>query len=275
MISQTLKQCNVKKLTQLGKQYGQSIQFISVDDTLLRAHHLVEPGRLTIATYYRLCAAELLPESINKVLYLDGDIIVLEDLSQIWETSIERKAVAVVSDKLIFSDERQNGLQYPAKAGYFNAGVMLINLAFWRSEKLGPLFLDYIDHHSAAIRFHDQDVLNSVLWDKRILLPLTYNFQVSFLFDEYFKMQASDIQHEILATLNSPNIIHYNTQLKPWNIAYYWMPFYNVWVYYKRKSPWSHMLPSVPRRKRFNWIIKRYFLWPLGIMKPDMGLILP
>ena len=53
---------------------------------------------------------------------------------------------------------------------------------------------------------------------------------------------------------------------KPWNVMYYKMPYKWLWQKYKRLSPWWYILSSRPKRKTFNYLIKRYLLWPLGIM---------
>lgn len=235
LVCEPLDMRNARRFAKLEKRYGQRIQIMEVDDSKLRSLPLVDPGRLTIATYYRLLVTDLLPESLSKVLYLDGDIIVMGDLSELWETNLEGKALAAVPRRWVSSDELQKSLHYPSEAGYFNAGVLLINLDFWRSNQTGQVCLEFIKNHSDIICFHDQDVLNAVLWDNKIPLPLSYNFQWIFLTDTRFNEAPAEVQKETLEIIRStPRILHYNGTYKPWEIVSYFKPYRDVWRYYKK-----------------------------------------
>lgn len=269
LIGKPLSKRNQRKLHNLEIKYGNSIEFITVDDNSIR--NLLISNKWSIATFYKVFAGDLLPESIHKVLYLDGDIIVTGDVAELWNIDITGKAMAVVQDYGISCEMGQNRLQYPAEAGYFNGGMMLINLDYWRLNNVGQRCLTYIENNYDKLIYCDQDVLNAVLWDEKRLISLTYNYLISYLGDFLYNRQPLDIQNELLKFSKSPLIIHYCYMLKPWSVVYYNLPFSEEWKSYKRLSPWSYKLPSPPKNKSINWIIKRYFLWPLGIMKPDFG----
>lgn len=269
LASQSLRKRNVKRFAKLGERYGQIVRIITVDDSLIKDLCKEDLGRLTIATYYRLFVTRLLPDSVNKVLYFDCDCIVTRDLSQIWELNMDGKAVAAVPGICLTSDECQR-LHYPSETGYFNAGVLLINLDYWRSERIGLQFIEFIKNYSGELVFHDQDVLNAILWKTKQRLPLTYNFQCLCLSRRVFDALPSNRQKEIVDTIRSlPCVIHFNGAMKPWNKASLFMPYRDIWRSYKNKSLWSHLLPTIPSRKRINWLIKCYLLWPLGLLIPD------
>lgn len=101
---------------------------------------------VTKAAYYRLELAELLPESIDKVLYLDGDIIVRRSINDLWNTDISNYALAAVPD---------NNIGLDLRSGYFNSGVMLINLKYWREHNLREEYYRFIKNHPDRIRFWD------------------------------------------------------------------------------------------------------------------------
>ena len=118
-----------------------------------------------------------------------------------------------------------------------------------------------------------KDVLNAILWDRKLELPLTYNYQLQFLSSYFFNLQSPSMKQNILDTYENPTIIHYAYSIKPWSVMYYRLPFSDVWEHYKRISQWSHTLPTLPRRKVVNNLIKRYIMWPMGLMKYNSGFV--
>lgn len=266
-ISQPLKKKNTKRFVKLGDKYGQTISFIQVDISSYNYDQLIHEGdHVSVATFYRLYAGELLPQSVNRVLYLDGDIIVTGDLSQLWGIDMTGRAVAAVDDAVL-ANKRPKELHYPEEAGYFNAGVLLMNLDYWREQGIGRQCFNYLERYTNTLRYHDQDVLNAVIWDYRIKLPLKYNYQLTLLNKIWFDCEQINVRKKELEETGLPLIIHFCTALKPWMIPYYREPFWETWASYKKISPWSHLLPYIPHRKPINWLIKYYFLWPLEIMR--------
>lgn len=272
IVGQPLAKKHTQRFIKLGKAYDRPIIFINFDESLLKSFPRF---RNSLATYYRLFMGDLLPESVNKVLYLDGDIVVNGDLSSLWSTDLSDKAVAVVTDKSRFAENRPKELHYPIEAGYFNAGVLLINLDYWRANEVGKQCISFLENHSEAIKYYDQDVLNAVLWDKKIMLSLTFNYQTDFLMKEVFNNENSLKQKAILEAFHAPIVIHFGGGArKPWSIAYYGKPFQRIWDSYKKISFWSHVPMAYPKRKVVYWLIKRFVLWPLGIYDSASDYIL-
>jgi len=255
-----------KRFDKLAKKFGNSIDYLQIDNSFLEKFPIKGMDYWSIATYYRLYAAELLPSDVHRILYLDCDIIVRGDLRPLWELDMTGKAAAGVSDIFEYWGEFQKRLLYPVEAGYFNAGVLLINVDYWRENAVGQQCLDFLANHYDLIEANDQDVLNAVLWDKKIQLSPTYNFQVQFLKDYFYNQETPVLQKEIMQAKENPVVIHYAVPVKPWNVMYYQMPFKRVWWHYKRKSPWWYLLPQLPKRKTINYLVKRFLLWPLGIL---------
>lgn len=267
-VSQPLKRKNTRRFTKLSESFGQQLSFITVDDAVLqRAPRLNN----SLTTYYRLFAEKLLPDSVKKVLYLDVDLIVTRDLSPLWDIEIAGKAIAAVTDIALVAEDRPKELHYPVEAGYFNAGVLLMNLDYWRRNRIGQQILSFLENHYNILRSYDQDVLNAVLWDKKRLLPISFNLQIHFLKKDVFDHEQ--FQEAILEAYNAPSIIHFSG-LKPWSIAYYGKPFHKTWDFYKKLSLWSHVPSSRPERKVVRWLIKRFVLWPLGVYNSASDFIL-
>lgn len=194
---------------------------------------------ITKTSYYRLYVAELLPLEIEKVLYLDVDIIVRHSLLPLWNIDISHYAVAAAPD--IFSDvtEVYSRLQIPQNLCYFNTGVLLINLRYWRENSVSNLFQTWILKHTNAIRYADQDVLNAVLKEKILLIPLKFNLMHGFLWKQAY-YDYNKYEKEVLEARRDPIIVHFSGE-KPWDV--YWVdpphPFVSTFKKYQRQTKWK------------------------------------
>lgn len=203
---------------------------------------------ISIATYYRLLIPNLLPEDIEKVIYLDCDIVVRHDLKELWSCSISDYAIAAVyqiSDQTVGATKR---LGYPSKYGYFNAGVLLINLKYWREFNVTDSLLNFLEVNKSSIVFHDQDALNGVLYDKCLRLSIKWNMQNIFLKrigltindvdDKKTINNYEEYKKEIFIHKDNPAIIHYVSKPKPWE-ALCDHPLKREYYKYLKFTPWK------------------------------------
>ena len=265
IIDKPLSLSNQRRFQKLADQYSQTIEYLLIEKEQVSKFPTKGMDYWSIAMYYRIFAEELLPQDIDRILYLDCDIIVRGSLAPLWEMDKTGKAVGIVPDIFTFYDDCYERLQYPKEAGYFNSGVLLMNLVYWREHKICQQCMDYLQENYERLFANDQDVLNAVLWDKKMRLPITYNYQVQFLGKYFYFKEEPALREEIDETKANPVVIHYAVPTKPWNVLYYKMPYKKIWWQYKRQSPWWYVLPSLPKRKTLNYLIKRYLLWPFGI----------
>ncbi len=273
IIDKFLSPSNERRFRRLSKRYEQKIEYVMIDKDQLSRFPTKGMDYWSIAMYYRIFAEALLPSSVKRVLYVDCDIVVCHDLLSLWDLNMMDKAVGVIQDIFTYSENIYKRLQYPEEVGYFNSGVLLMNLDYWREHHVCQQCLDFLTNHYDQLFANDQDVLNAVLWDKKMCLPLTYNFQVQFLKTYFYDQEAPALQAEIIQAKTDPAIIHYAVPIKPWNVMYYKMPYKRVWRQYKRRSPWWFLLPQLPKRKTINYLIKRFLFWPLGIMWKEEYII--
>lgn len=221
----------------VSKFQGKSVLFYPVKSMKTFSFPLITK-RLTQAAYYRLFLSEILPLSLNKVLYLDGDTIVRHSLLPLWNTALTNYAVGVIMDVSDGDIRIYNRLKYPYTKGYFNSGVLLINLGYWRDNKIVENFVDYIKNYPERIMQEDQDVLNAVLQDKKFILPVKYNLQTAFLrmvsmFD-YWKYEK-----EVKGAITDPTIVHFTEKDKPWIVnTHDAHPFSSTWFKYQNMTKW-------------------------------------
>lgn len=245
---------------------GNPILFYAVYSQAFSSMPLL-PG-LSHAAYYRLLMPQILSGDIPKVLYLDSDIIVRHSLLPLWETVIDGYALAAVIDNLDSVIESFNRLRYSPNLGYFNSGVLLINLEYWRNNDIHGEILSYMKNHSEDIRFCDQDILNYVLRDRKKPLPITYNLQTSFLYKvsqcgfDYWKYEE-----EILEARKDPVILHFTSE-KPWMKGSD-HPYRDTFLKYQSETKWKGCIWKTPTRPFWVKVRSRFknILVELGLMK--------
>lgn len=214
---------------------NKSIMFYRIDDD--KYHKLPERQdypEITQVTYYRLDLANIIPPEIDKVLYLDGDIICRKSIVSLWNTDISQCALAGCPDESEAKYEKENHLHLLHWNGYFNAGVLLINLRWWRTHNSAEAFFSFINEHGDWIKYQDQDVLNYVFNDHKIFLPIKYNLASGFL--------SSDVDpgkhlKELEEAIHDPILLHY-TCGKPWKLSCR-HPYRNTFLKYKSQTIWK------------------------------------
>ena len=220
---------------------GKSIAFYHVDVTKFPCfpNTSIEMRR-TQAAYYRLMLSEILPKTIRKVLYLDGDIIVRHSLLPLWNTTLKDYAVGTVTDviELECSREYAGRLNYPSRFGYFNSGVLLVNLEYWREYDVVRDFMNYMQEHADILKYNDQDVLNALFHDKKVVLPIKYNLNSGFLWSSS-QYDFGRYEKDLDEALKDPVIVHY-TAGKPWRYNRQPKhPFSNTFFKYQSRTKWK------------------------------------
>ena len=192
---------------------------------------------ITKAAYYPLYLTEILPKDLDKALFLDCDIIVRHSLIDLWNTDLNNFSVGVVPDVGEGVIDKYNRLRYPQVKGYFNSGVVLINLKKWRDENRLSDFTSFMNEHPDWIKLHDQDVMNRFFYDDKICLPIKYNFQEGFLWKEMF-YDYWKYEQEVLEARKDPVIIHY-TDSKPW-VEGCTHPWKDEFFKYQKETIWAN-----------------------------------
>ena len=266
LLDKPLEEKEQRRFKRLSKKYGAQIHYVLVDKSFFERFPLKGYGVKwwSIVTYYRLYAADLLPQSVSNVLYLDCDIIVDRPIGELFDMDWDGYAVGAIPDMSIEWKEFYERLGYDRSEGYYNAGVLFMNLDYWRENKVGQQCIDYLTSNYDKIFNNDQDVLNVVTRHCKRTLPVSYNFQIQLIMPFCFNTFRDEMKKEVLST-TQPHIIHYASEIKPWMTRYYFYPFNKEWHKYKRMSPWRFIFDLLPPKRAFNGFIKRYILWPVGI----------
>lgn len=215
------------------------------------------------STYYRLYVCTLIDESINKVIYLDCDTVVLNHIEDLWSIDISDYYLAGVQDINIKGNREAVDVCAPYR--YINAGVLLINLAQWRKSKIEESFTKYLGENNWVVEFNDQGVINHVCKGKIRIISPKYNFMTPY--DRYTRkelirfMDTNNFYDEetIKEAKKAPVIIHYagTAAIRPWyagSRAIYEKEFLQYYDYSEK-----HTLRQMPNdiKSRLRLLIAR------------------
>lgn len=158
---------------------GVTVSFIAIPADAFAG--LPRPRALPLSTYGRLVMDRLLPPELERVLYVDGDTLVDIDVSPLATLDLEGKTVGAVLDigRVLVGrrEEARARLGLGAGGNYFNAGVMLIDWARWRAERVGERCLEALAATPQRFTQADQCALNMVLAGRWKALPWRWNLQ--------------------------------------------------------------------------------------------------
>lgn len=255
LTDETWTDAETKKFSNLANSFNSTFKVIVVDFDIVK--DFPKTFHISLPTYYRLQACNLLPNNIHKILYLDGDMIVSGDIRPLWDITMDGLAVAGVPDCASWSDEYFDRIKIDRKWGYINAGVSLYNLDYWREHNVSNILVQHIIEHPDMVPLMDQDAVNNKLKDKKTILPKKYNLQTWAFLKENWNHYDEQAQKEYLDAAKEPVIIHYSGWYKPWQIrSYYGMPFFNLWIKYWKLSGWKNAVKYKPIIKYIKFVIK-------------------
>lgn len=173
---------------------------------------------LTIETYYRLFLDSAFDGSVSRVVYLDSDLVVLGDLAALARVPLEGKTVAAALDLHVRDWSRGcaplRSVPHAAGVPYFNAGVLLIDLAAWRARRVRERALEFLEVNADRIQFWDQDALNSALVGDWVALDPRWNRMSHY----WAQREAGSLPFSaaVNASLADPYVVHFASGIKPW-----------------------------------------------------------
>lgn len=239
-----------------ASKYDVPIEIITLDAS--RFKDLKISDRFPKSIYFRFLIPDILFDQ-TKALYLDCDIIVNGSLSYLEDLNLANYSCAAVLDQMSDMVQLHNRLSLPINKDYFNSGVLLMNLEFWRRNNVSEKLTTFIFENSDICRYPDQDALNIVLSDNVFFLPLTYNFQQLFYNEPQKLLLFNHRWQEVNKTKDNPIVIHYTFTEKPWHKDCV-HPQRNIFDFFSEKSFFL-----VKKRFRYNFVkrmvmklVKRY-----------------
>ncbi|MGJ0715718.1 glycosyltransferase family 8 protein [Enterococcus raffinosus] len=205
---------NKRLMRETIKGYDASLHFMTIDKKYFA--DAVESDRIPETAYYRIAIPELFRDKgLERILYLDCDMIALTDISELWEVDLSGYILAAVEDAG-FHHRLEKMAVACDSTKYFNSGFMLINMEKWLSENVTKRVLRYIHDNPEKLKFHDQDALNAILHDQWLQLHPKWNAQ-SYIMKREVEHPDPEGEKDYFQTRRDPKIIHYSGHIKPWS----------------------------------------------------------
>jgi lipopolysaccharide biosynthesis glycosyltransferase/glycosyltransferase involved in cell wall biosynthesis len=241
------------------------IEWCTPDLTPLRQLHI--SGHINAVAYCRLLIPSLLPDTVDKAIYLDGDLVVERDLGEMWDLDIAPYHLLAVQDMTLPYVDSQTALANWAQCGsyltapasirhyekrgispkskYLNSGVLMLNLARWRADGTAQAILTYLRDCKEDVIWHDQDGLNVILHDKWADMDERWN-QIPHIHRYPSYLQSPYPEPVFDRILADPWIIHFSTRGKPWH-ADSTHPAQERFFHYLERTEWKGQRPERPR----------------------------
>lgn len=168
--------------------------------------------------YYRIFAAKYLPKNLDRILYLDPDLIVNGSLSKLYHLPMEDYFFAAASHTgVILNKVNELRLDMKEDSPYINSGVMLINLALLRKEQNFSDVFEFIEKRKNLLILPDQDIISG-LYGSRIYALDSFKYNMT---ENLFMLHAPFEKNLNLEWIRKNSvIIHYCGRNKPWKPGY-------------------------------------------------------
>jgi lipopolysaccharide biosynthesis glycosyltransferase len=238
------------KLRSLVESKQGNIRFFAIEDAAVS--QLPTMARIPPVGWYRVFLPQMLP-SLDRILYLDADTLVVDQLDPLWETPLADAYVAAVSN--VFEPQyahRPRELGLPDSQDYFNSGVLLFNLEKMRADDCTHRIVEFA--RGRDLLWVEQDALNVVLGTKRVPLHPRWNCMNSlFFFPQARQVFGSEVVRQAIRT---PAIVHFEGPelAKPWHYLSR-HPYRRTYKRHRSMTPW----PDIVVEGR---------TWPNRLLKP-------
>jgi lipopolysaccharide biosynthesis glycosyltransferase len=237
LLAYDVQKNDIDKLKQMFESHESTLKIIDVAIDQFKG--LPISFHLDLSCYFRLLIPDII--SADRAIYLDSDLVVNGSLRSLWEIELGEYFLAAAPE---FSRNMHPELPFNQEFGYFNCGVMLINLKKWRKFQILESVLEFSKTNPKLIRFADQCGLNAVAMDNFLPLKTKFNFQGIFYDDSYVKptkISAAEMENSQKKSI----IIHFTGTTKPWH----WSckhPDRGLYWKYLRKTPFKRRFPENP-----------------------------
>lgn len=238
---------NRSRIEEVARQYHEPMPvWIEARDISKEVGMSVAMDRGSLSQYARLFVSSDLPDELERVIYLDCDIIIAQSISELWNLDMHGKTMAALNDA--FSRYYRKNIDLEPEDIMFNSGVMLINLNRWREREVEKSLLKFISDHKGKIQQGDQGALNAVLSHDTYCFHPRFNSVTIFYDFNYremliYRKPAGKFytEEQIHEAVENPVVVHFTTSFlskRPWMKGCQHR-YCGRWREYKDLSPWK------------------------------------
>lgn len=247
---------NLRKIVSLFK--NAELTFVLFDEWKKQLKLNME-WDISVSSYARLFIGSMLSKEVNRILYLDCDMIICGSLNKLWNRDLDGMVLGAVQDSVNTDTKSAVGLR--AEDPYFNAGMLMIDLDEWRKQKIENKCMDFLEQHEGKVIHHDQGILNGVLKNNWLRVPIVYNMMtIHYIYNQiqikqYFRDQSEFYSEEtVINGKKNPIILHYTPSFttRPW-VQGCCHPLKQLYWESLDKTPWCGAKEQKDSRK---WYVK-------------------
>lgn len=260
LIDDNIQQDNKDKILSTIKKLNGSIEFVKIKNTNLENCYV--SGELSRASYFRLDIANILNDDIKKIIYLDCDLLVYDDIEKMWNIDMCNKPLAATCDYGIMASKRirmqkNKYIGLPFDAAYFNAGVLMMDLDMWRGYDYAKDIIKLATENKYPN--HDQDALNKFFMYNWQEIPLRWDV-IPPVFNLFLKIITNkQLRNKAIEAKLNPAIFHYAGGYKPWEYKIYRGFNDKYYEYLKYTDFKDATMPQFDKRRKNRSIIRQMF----------------
>lgn len=219
------------KFKQLSKKYCINIYIYEVDISYLKKLPIL--NHYSTAIYFRLLLPLIL-KNYKQTIYLDADIICINNIKELFTLKLKTHIIAAVPDVSWTSKQRLSELKLNNHI-YFNSGMLIINIDNWNKLNISNQIIQLLNNPKYSFSHPDQDALNILLTKKIFYLDEKFNC---------INMNNINLSHTCL--------LHFAAKAKPWHLSWTVSPScnktnINIYSHYEKLTPWSDSFLEIPK----------------------------
>ena len=248
ILSNGISTANEEKLRAFVSHYGRELFFYDISDISRilsdRLGTAADTGSFSPTVMARLFAAEYLPDTVDRYLYLDADTLVLRMIADFYSMDLKGAAAAVCPEPTIYRETRDK-LGLGEAEPYFNSGVMLIDRYAYTEQNIAGKCMEYMSEHNGELHFPDQDVLNYALKGRIVIADQSYNFLTNYQYWSFRALKKMSPWYGDCITEKAynnaqghPAVVHFAGDERPW-INGSFNPYKGAYEAYLKLTPWA------------------------------------
>lgn len=257
LLHSELEEKDITKLEEVLKKYDIRIISLKIDRNQFD-DRLPRDAQWSIETYYRLMLLDILPDFVERLLYLDVDIIVNQPLKELYYIDFNGREIMAAEDSCgkrtleSFGNKQKSMFAPMLEQGfrYFNAGVMLLNIKEIRKKHNFKTYMKAVAEWEYQMEAPDQDILNYVHWERTGYIDYQkYDLFARIAHNDGYSYQ--DIK-------NNTAIIHY-AGYKPWDVSNCHFDIEQLWWDYAKLAPfYIELLEEFQRNQMFDHSLEQF-----------------
>lgn len=215
LIYDNIDQHALNKLKKFGTKIRIKVSTLTMNKKIKFPKSLLNLHDYPKEMYFRLLSSKILPANLHRIIYLDPDILVINSVVPLWQLDLEGKMFAAsVHEGLIDIMSSINNIRLGTSTGYFNSGIMLMDLDQMRKKIKIEDITQAIEQHHDTLILPDQDILNYLYGEDILKIPETrWNYDAR-AFSVYLTRSTGEINTEWV--MKNTSILHFCGKPKPW-----------------------------------------------------------